>query len=78
MRRTKHQKGRGDRNVREAGPAPAPVLQGAGSRILLPRGYDINTNIGEGFGPYRVDGEQEILPFVTSANVACGAHSGDP
>jgi len=54
------------------------VLQGAGSRILLPRGYDINTNIGEGFGPYRVDGEQEILPFVTSANVACGAHSGDP
>ena len=78
MRRTKHQKGRGDRNVRAAGPAPTPVLQGAGSSILLPRGYDINTNIGEGFGPYRVDGEQEILPFVTSANVACGAHSGDP
>ncbi|MBX9689738.1 MAG: 5-oxoprolinase subunit PxpA [Candidatus Obscuribacterales bacterium] len=41
-------------------------------------GIDINTNIGEGFGPYRIEGEDEILPFVTSANIACGAHSGDP
>jgi UPF0271 protein len=41
-------------------------------------GIDINTNIGEGFGPYRIPGEDEILPFVTSANIACGAHSGDP
>lgn len=41
-------------------------------------GIDINTNIGEGFGPYRMEGEDEILPFVTSANIACGAHSGDP
>lgn len=43
-----------------------------------PAGIDINTNIGEGFGPYRIEGEDEILPFVTSANIACGAHSGDP
>ena len=41
-------------------------------------GIDINTNIGEGFGPYKPEGEAEILPFVTSANIACGAHSGDP
>jgi 5-oxoprolinase (ATP-hydrolysing) subunit A len=41
-------------------------------------GIDINTNIGEGFGPYRIEGECDILPFVTSANIACGAHSGDP
>lgn len=41
-------------------------------------GIDINTNIGEGFGPYRIEGEDEILPFVTSANIACGAHAGDP
>ncbi len=78
MRRTKHQKGRGERNFREVAPSASVSPQSGSSRILLPRGYDINTNIGEGFGPYRVDGEQEILPFVTSANVACGAHSGDP
>lgn len=78
MRRTKHQKGRGERSFREVAPSASVSPQSGSSRILLPRGYDINTNIGEGFGPYRVDGEQEILPFVTSANVACGAHSGDP
>ncbi|MBN8658870.1 MAG: LamB/YcsF family protein [Candidatus Melainabacteria bacterium] len=84
MRRTKHQnqKGRGDRNSREQSSPAASTMafshQGAASRILISRGYDINTNIGEGFGPYRVEGEQEILPFATSANVACGAHSGDP
>lgn len=42
------------------------------------QGVDLNTNIGEGFGHYRIEGEAEILPFVTSANIACGAHAGDP
>ena len=55
-----------------------PTQAASNSRILIARGFDINTNIGEGFGPYRMDGEAEILPYVTSANVACGAHSGDP
>ncbi len=41
-------------------------------------GIDLNTNLGEGFGPYRIEGESEILPYVTSANIACGAHAGDP
>ena len=56
----------------------SPSTQVSAARILLASGLDINTNIGEGFGPYRVEGESEVLPFVTSANVACGAHSGDP
>ncbi|MBK9203160.1 MAG: LamB/YcsF family protein [Candidatus Obscuribacter sp.] len=78
MRRTKHQKNRGEKNYRESAAVPSASTQNSSSRILLPRGFDRNTNIGEGFGPYRVEGEQEVLPFVTSANVACGAHSGDP
>lgn len=48
------------------------------ARIFMNHGFDINTNLGEGYGHYKVDGEAEILPYVTSANIACGAHAGDP
>ena len=41
-------------------------------------GLDLNTNLGEGFGNYRIEGEGQLLPYVTSANIACGAHAGDP
>lgn len=44
----------------------------------MEHGLDINTNLGEGFGQYRIDGESDVLPYVTSANIACGAHAGDP
>ena len=77
MRRTKHQRGRGGRETQQQSTAQA-VFAPSNARILLSTGVDVNTNIGEGYGPYKVDGEQEVLPFVTSANVACGAHSGDP
>src|SRR5207344_2963208 len=33
---------------------------------------------GEGFGAWTMGSDQEILGFVTSANVACGFHGGDP
>src|ERR1043166_9132969 len=33
---------------------------------------DLNSDVGEGAGT-----EKEIMPFVTSANIACGAHAGD-
>lgn len=39
---------------------------------------DINCDLGEGFGPYRLAQEEQILPYVTSANLACGFHGGDP
>jgi len=78
MRRTKHQRGRTNREQPAATPSISVPQQRSDARILLASGFDINTNIGEGFGPYRVDGEADCLPFVTSANVACGAHSGDP
>ncbi len=57
-------------------PQVAPPFRSA--RIFTPNSIDINTNIGEGFGPYRIEGESDMLPYVTSANIACGAHAGDP
>lgn len=39
---------------------------------------DINCDMGEGFGAYQMGHDEEILNFVTSANIACGFHAGDP
>jgi 5-oxoprolinase (ATP-hydrolysing) subunit A len=42
------------------------------------RFIDINCDLGEGFGIYRLAPEIEIFPLITSANIACGFHAGDP
>ncbi len=39
---------------------------------------DLNADMGEGFGAYRIGSDEELLRFVTSANVACGFRGGDP
>ncbi|MGQ0701687.1 MAG: LamB/YcsF family protein [Gemmatimonadales bacterium] len=39
---------------------------------------DLNADLGESFGRYQIPGEDELLSLVTSANVACGFHAGDP
>lgn len=39
---------------------------------------DLNCDIGESFGRYKLENQEEILKYVTSANIACGFHSGDP
>jgi 5-oxoprolinase (ATP-hydrolysing) subunit A len=39
---------------------------------------DLNCDMGEGFGPYRMGPDAELLDLVTSANIACGFHAGDP
>jgi len=38
---------------------------------------DLNCDFGESFGVYRI-GQEEILSYVTSVNIACGFHAGDP
>ena len=43
-----------------------------------PRTVDINCDIGEGFGHYTIGADAEIMPLITTANVACGFHAGDP
>lgn len=39
---------------------------------------DLNADLGEGFGPWRLGDDLALLSIVTSANVACGFHAGDP
>lgn len=39
---------------------------------------DLNSDLGEGFGSFKVGMDREILGVVTSANIACGWHAGDP
>ena len=39
---------------------------------------DINCDMGESFGPWKMGADAEVMPNITSANVACGAHAGDP
>jgi len=39
---------------------------------------DLNADLGEGFGIWRLTEDEQLLDVVTSANVACGFHAGDP
>lgn len=39
---------------------------------------DLNSDVGESFGAYTLGQDQILLPHITSANVACGFHAGDP
>jgi 5-oxoprolinase (ATP-hydrolysing) subunit A len=42
------------------------------------RSVDLNCDCGEGFGAYRIGDDAAMLELVTSVNVACGFHAGDP
>jgi UPF0271 protein len=39
---------------------------------------DLNSDMGEGFGAYRMGDDDAMLSIVSSANIACGLHAGDP
>ncbi len=39
---------------------------------------DINCDMGESFGQYLIGNDAKLLPYITSANIACGFHGGDP
>ncbi|WP_099160111.1 LamB/YcsF family protein [Virgibacillus ndiopensis] len=39
---------------------------------------DLNCDMGESFGRYTIGLDEELLQYVTSANIACGFHAGDP
>ena len=42
------------------------------------RSIDLNADLGEGFGRWTLTDDEALLSVVTSANVACGFHAGDP
>ncbi len=39
---------------------------------------DLNCDMGESFGRYSLGNDAAVMPFISSANIACGLHAGDP
>jgi len=39
---------------------------------------DLNSDVGESFGNYQLGLDDKIIPLISSANIACGFHAGDP
>lgn len=44
----------------------------------MARTIDLNSDLGEGFGPWPMGDDEAMLSVVSSANIACGGHAGDP
>lgn len=44
----------------------------------MARSIDLNSDLGEGFGPWPMGDDATMLSLVTSANIACGGHASDP
>ena len=39
---------------------------------------DLNCDLGESFGNYRIGDDENVIPLISSANIACGFHASDP
>ena len=39
---------------------------------------DLNCDLGESFGAYTIGLDAQVIPHVSSVNIACGYHAGDP
>lgn len=39
---------------------------------------DLNADVGESFGTWKMGNDAALMPYLTSANIACGFHAGDP
>jgi len=39
---------------------------------------DINCDLGESYGTFKVGNDELVFPYITSCNIACGQHGGDP
>ena len=51
-------------------------MEGRGS--VMAKTVDLNCDLGESFGNYKCGMDEKIIPYITSANVACGFHASDP
>jgi 5-oxoprolinase (ATP-hydrolysing) subunit A len=45
---------------------------------IMPDRIDINCDMGESFGAYKLGRDAEVMHYISSANIACGWHAGDP
>ena len=44
----------------------------------MTQAIDLNCDMGESYGAWKMGDDEAILPYVSSANIACGFHGGDP
>ncbi|MFC1912194.1 LamB/YcsF family protein [Chloroflexota bacterium] len=44
----------------------------------MERKIDLNCDLGESFGVYQLGFDAQLMPYISSANIACGFHAGDP
>lgn len=49
-----------------------------GGDVIQKIQIDMNSDVGESFGIYKLGFDEEVIPHITSANIACGFHGGDP
>src|SRR5882724_7303225 len=54
------------------------VSCGGARRMTDMDAVDLNCDMGESFGVYKLGNDAEMLQIVSSANIACGFHAGDP
>ena len=55
--------------------APIPACIGSAPHVQT---FDINIDCGESFGNWVMGADEALMPYVTTANLACGFHAGDP
>jgi UPF0271 protein len=48
------------------------------SETSTARSIDLNCDLGESFGAWTMGADAAVMPYITSANIACGFHAGDP
>jgi UPF0271 protein len=48
------------------------------AEVSIVTSIDLNCDMGESFGPWKMGQDSDMMPHITSANIACGAHAGDP
>jgi UPF0271 protein len=54
-------------------------FKATGGRVMTKKiQIDMNSDVGESFGVYKLGLDEEVIPHITSANIACGFHAGDP
>lgn len=46
--------------------------------MAMTKGIDLNSDVGESFGVYKLGLDEDVIPLISSANIACGFHAGDP
>ncbi|MFM8361446.1 MAG: LamB/YcsF family protein [Haliscomenobacter sp.] len=45
---------------------------------MLPMEIDINCDLGESYGHFQIGADEQVFPYISSCNIACGFHGGDP